>query len=64
MTITYDGINGGGNAPPGRPPGTGGLPPPGRFGMAGAALDVAGGGGGPRFVPYKIDFFCFSIFFD
>lgn len=47
---TYDGINGGGNAPPGRPPGTGGLPP-GRFGMAGAARDVAGGGGGPRLVP-------------
>lgn len=49
---TYDGINGGGNVPPGRPPGTGGLPPPGRFGMAGAARDVAGGGGGPRLVPY------------
>lgn len=46
---TYDGIKGAGRAcPAGRPCGNGGTPPPpGRFGIAGAALDVAGGGGGP-----------------
>lgn len=43
--ITYAGINGGGKAPPGRPCGA---PGPGRFGIAGAARFVAGGGGGPR----------------
>lgn len=49
---TYDGINGAGRAcPPGRPCGSGGAPPPGRFGIAGAARDVAGGGGGPRVTP-------------
>lgn len=48
---TYDGINGAGSAEPaGRPPGTGGAPGPGRFGMAGAARAVAGGGGGPRLI--------------
>lgn len=47
---TYDGIRGAGSAwPVGRPCGNGGAPPPGRFGIAGAALDVAGGGG-PRFI--------------
>lgn len=51
MVCTYDGINGAGSAcPVGRPCGSGGAPPPGRFGMAGAARDVAGGGGGPRFM--------------
>ena len=51
LQCTYDGINGAGRACPcGRPCGTGGAPPPGRFGIAGAALDVAGGGGGPRFI--------------
>lgn len=35
----------------GRPCGSGGAPPPGRFGIAGAARDVAGGGGGPRETP-------------
>lgn len=44
--ITYAGINGGGKAPPGRP--CGAPPGPGRFGIAGAARLVAGGGGGPR----------------
>lgn len=43
---TYAGINGGGNPPPGRP--CGAPPGPGRFGIAGAARFVAGGGGGPR----------------
>lgn len=47
---TYAGINGGGNCPPGRPCG---CPGPGRFGIAGAARFVAGGGGGPRPAPYK-----------
>lgn len=46
---TYAGINGGGNWPPGRPCGA---PGPGRFGIAGAARFVAGGGGGPRPTPY------------
>lgn len=46
---TYDGINGAGSPPAGRPPGTGGAPPPpGLFGIAGAGRPVAGGGGGPR----------------
>lgn len=44
--LTYAGINGGGNPPPGRP--CGAPPGPGRFGIAGAARFVAGGGGGPR----------------
>lgn len=43
--MTYAGINGGGNAPPGRPCGA---PGPGRFGIDGAARFVTGGGGGPR----------------
>lgn len=47
--FTYDGINGAGSPAAGRPPGNGGAaPPPGRFGIAGAGLPVAGGGGGPR----------------
>lgn len=51
MLSTHDGINGAGSAEPaGRPPGTGGAPGPGRFGMAGAARAVAGGGGGPRLI--------------
>lgn len=41
---TYDGTSGGGNpAPPGLPGGIGGPPGPGRLGMAGAGLPVAGG---------------------
>lgn len=44
---THDGINGGGNALPDLD-GIGGFGP-GRFGIAGAAREVAGGGGGPRF---------------
>lgn len=51
LSNTYEGISGAGSAwPDGLPPGSGGAPPPGRFGIAGAALDVAGGGGGPRFI--------------
>jgi len=46
--LTYDGSNGGGRAPPGRPPGNGGAPPPGRLGIAGAGRPVAGGNGGLR----------------
>lgn len=47
---TYDGMSGGGNPPPpGLPGGIGGPPGPGRFGMAGAGLPVAGGWGGGRF---------------
>lgn len=42
------GRSGGGNEPAGRPPGNGGAPPPGRFGIAGAGRPEAGGGGGPR----------------
>lgn len=49
IIITYAGINGGGNAPPGLPCGALG---PGRFGIAGAARFVAGGGGGPRAAVY------------
>lgn len=55
---TYAGINGGGKAPPARPCGA---PGPGRFGIAGAARLVAGGGGGPRPVPCK--YTCNSIQF-
>lgn len=53
INFTYDGMSGAGRAcPAGRPPGTGGAaPPPGRFGIAGAGLPVAGGGGGPRAPP-------------
>lgn len=48
---TYDGMSGAGRAcPVGRPPGTGGAAPPGRFGIAGAGRPVAGGGG-PRAAP-------------
>lgn len=43
-------MRGGGKpAPPGLPGGIGGPPDPGRFGMAGAGLPVAGGCGGGRF---------------
>lgn len=42
------GRSGGGSEPAGRPPGNGGAPPPGRFGIAGAGRPEAGGGGGPR----------------
>ncbi len=49
---TYDGISGAGSAPPaGRPPGTGGAAPPGRFGIDGAGRVPAGGGGGWRAPP-------------
>lgn len=53
--ITYAGINGGGRPPPPPPGRPCGAPPgPGRFGIAGAARFVAGGGGGPRPTPYQI----------
>lgn len=45
---THDGSIGGGRDPPGRPPGSGGAPPPGRFGIAGAGRPVDGGNGGFR----------------
>lgn len=46
----YDGMRGAGRAwpGPGLPPGSGGPPPPGLLGIAGAGRPVAGGGGGPR----------------
>jgi hypothetical protein len=44
--ITYEGISGGGRAPPGLPEGTGGMPPPGRLGMAGAGRPPGGTPGG------------------
>lgn len=47
--VTHAGINGGGKPPPGRPCGA---PGPGRFGIAGAARFV-GGGGGPRFAAFE-----------
>lgn len=53
LNCTYDGTSGAGSAcPVGRPCGSGGAPPPGRFGMAGAERDTApGAGGGPRLPP-------------
>lgn len=56
--MTYAGINGGGNAPPGRPCGA---PGPGRFGIAGAARFVAGGGGGPPRFAVPCNLFNVSI---
>lgn len=50
LCYTYEGIRGAGRPPPaGRFPGTGGAPaPPGRPGICGAGLPLAGTGGGPR----------------
>lgn len=50
--MTHVGIRGAGNACPcGLPGGIGGAPPPGRFGIAGACLPLAGGGGGALVPP-------------
>jgi hypothetical protein len=46
--MTYEGMSGGGRAPPGLPEGTGGIPPPGRLGIAGAGLPPGGTPGGAR----------------
>lgn len=52
FVFTYVGIRGAGKACPwGLPGGIGGAPPPGLFGIAGACLPVAGGGGGTRVLP-------------
>jgi len=48
---TYEGMSGGGRAAPGLPEGTGGMPPPGRLGMAGAGLPPGGTPGGARPAP-------------
>lgn len=52
FVFTYVGMRGAGKACPwGLPGGIGGAPPPGLFGIAGACLPLAGGGGGALVPP-------------